>query len=194
MGFAGGMVWALDLDDFNNRCGQGKHPLMNTIKAVLGPAHGQYLPTRNTEKIPSQTEEEGSTDDSHSESESENIDPEVAAVIGEKEDEVPPILQGLPGLFDEAEVNPIQGQIESSDYKVVCYFTNWAWYRPGQGKYKPEDINYELTHKFYGNSQIFDREISFLFNQCLRAGSECFNLAKEFILSKGLNFRENEFF
>ena len=37
MGFAGGMVWALDLDDFKNRCGQGHHPLMNAIKEVLGP-------------------------------------------------------------------------------------------------------------------------------------------------------------
>merc|ERR1719445_2988226 len=32
------MVWALDLDDFKNRCGQGHHPLMNTIKEVLGGA------------------------------------------------------------------------------------------------------------------------------------------------------------
>ena len=37
MGFAGGMVWALDLDDFKNRCGEGHHPLMNTIKSILGP-------------------------------------------------------------------------------------------------------------------------------------------------------------
>ena len=37
MGLGGGMVWALDLDDFKNRCGQGHHPLMNTIKEVLGP-------------------------------------------------------------------------------------------------------------------------------------------------------------
>ena len=39
----------------------------------------------------------------------------------------------------------------SGDYKVVCYFTNWAWYRPGIGKYKPEDIDYKLcTHIVYG--------------------------------------------
>ena len=40
MGFAGGMVWALDLDDFKNRCGEGPHPLMNEIKKVLGPPKG----------------------------------------------------------------------------------------------------------------------------------------------------------
>ena len=40
MGFAGGMVWALDLDDFNDRCGDGPHPLMNEIKKVLGPPKG----------------------------------------------------------------------------------------------------------------------------------------------------------
>lgn len=34
-GFAGVMVWALDLDDFNNMCGQGKYPLMNAINQEL---------------------------------------------------------------------------------------------------------------------------------------------------------------
>lgn len=34
-GFAGVMVWALDLDDFSNMCGQGKYPLMNTINQEL---------------------------------------------------------------------------------------------------------------------------------------------------------------
>merc|ERR1712223_1116732 len=39
----------------------------------------------------------------------------------------------------------------SGDYKVVCYFTNWAWYRPGVGKYIPEDIDPSLcTHVVYG--------------------------------------------
>ena len=43
---------------------------------------------------------------------------------------------------------PPAGQDE---YKVVCYFTNWAWYRPGAGKYRPEDIDSSLcTHVMYG--------------------------------------------
>jgi len=37
-GFGGGMVWALDLDDFRNLCGAGRYPLMNTMREVLGPA------------------------------------------------------------------------------------------------------------------------------------------------------------
>lgn len=45
---------------------------------------------------------------------------------------------------------PLQGPL-SGDYKVVCYFTNWAWYRPGAGKYRAEDIDPTLcTHIVYG--------------------------------------------
>lgn len=36
-------------------------------------------------------------------------------------------------------------------FKVVCYFTNWAWYRQGIGKYLPETIDERLcTHIVYG--------------------------------------------
>lgn len=42
-------------------------------------------------------------------------------------------------------------QINNSDtYKIVCYFTNWAWYRSDKGHYLPENINPNLcTHIVY---------------------------------------------
>lgn len=40
---------------------------------------------------------------------------------------------------------------DDGKFKVVCYFTNWAWYRPGEGKYLPENIDENLcTHIVYG--------------------------------------------
>jgi len=47
---------------------------------------------------------------------------------------------------------------DKGGFKVVCYFTNWAWYRPGEGKYTPDDIDTNLcTHIVYGFA-VLNRE------------------------------------
>lgn len=46
---------------------------------------------------------------------------------------------------------PIPLTPNSGHYKLVCYFTNWAWYRKGLAKYTPDNIDVNLcTHVVYG--------------------------------------------
>ncbi|GCC29494.1 hypothetical protein chiPu_0007936, partial [Chiloscyllium punctatum] len=48
-----------------------------------------------------------------------------------------------------------------SAYRLVCYFTNWAQYRPGAGKYKPENVDPCLcTHLIYAFAGMKDNQIS----------------------------------
>lgn len=43
---------------------------------------------------------------------------------------------------------------------IVCYFTNWAWYRPGDGKFMPSDIDASLcTHYMYAFAMLSDNTI-----------------------------------
>jgi GH18 family chitinase len=45
---------------------------------------------------------------------------------------------------------PVGSGSADKGYKIVCYFTNWAQYRPKTGKYLPEDIDPHLcTHIIY---------------------------------------------
>ncbi|XP_046681145.1 uncharacterized protein LOC124367957 isoform X1 [Homalodisca vitripennis] len=47
---------------------------------------------------------------------------------------------------------------ESSEKRVVCYYTNWSVYRPGTAKYNPQNINpYLCTHLIYAFGGL-DRE------------------------------------
>nr|CAI5856018.1 unnamed protein product [Callosobruchus analis] len=130
MDIGGGMIWALDLDDFKARCGEGRHPLLTIIRNVLAdPGNGE------------QTAIEGPNYESSKPSDGEERKPE------EESDGDKTMTTLAPS-----------GVSETSSQAVVCYFTNWAWYRQGNGKYLPSDIDPNLcTHIVYGFA-VLDRE------------------------------------
>lgn len=46
---------------------------------------------------------------------------------------------------------------EKKPYKIVCYYTNWAQYRPQSGSFFPENINPKLcTHIIFAFAKIND--------------------------------------
>lgn len=48
----------------------------------------------------------------------------------------------------------------NSEYKRVCYYTNWSQYRPGVGRYTPDNINPKLcTHIIYAFAKVINSEI-----------------------------------
>nr|XP_023029163.1 probable chitinase 10 isoform X2 [Leptinotarsa decemlineata] len=228
MGLGGGMIWALDLDDFKNICGCEEYPLLRTInrvlrgyavpepKCILGKPQSAKPPTKPVlESSPSTlspippTHPPTVTEPSHNPPEKKpcegrlfvphetdcnqyylcnqgelqvqscgsglfwNVDhcdwPEnaqchpdgstlapvdVAAESTEAQERpetatesgyLPPVETGVTPSY------PGTASQEEDEYKVVCYFTNWAWYRQGDGKYLPSDIDPELcTHINYG--------------------------------------------
>ena len=44
---------------------------------------------------------------------------------------------------------------------MICYYTNWAQYRPGQGKYTPDNIDpFLCTHIIYSFAKISNGQLA----------------------------------
>lgn len=54
-------------------------------------------------------------------------------------------------------------QRKQMNYKRVCYYTNWSQYRPGEGKYTPDNIDAKLcTHIIYAFAKLANNKLETL--------------------------------
>ncbi|CAH0390045.1 unnamed protein product [Bemisia tabaci] len=167
MNLGGAMIWALDLDDFKNRCGEGRHPLLTTIAKVLAPPPGSggdvdYVTpsyestttTRPTTLKPITTTTTKKPKPTYKPPDYEiptrpDYENPYRPTTTKPTTTRPPyeITTSLKPTTTTSYYPPAL----KSEFKVICYFTNWAWYRQGPGKYLPSDIDSDLcTHIIYG--------------------------------------------
>merc|ERR550532_3760116 len=166
------------LPDGRKACSEGKYKPHSTCGQYFFCVHSKWttqscpsgLHWDNANKICNFPDAAGCDGSAAADAEEETDDqaeavvsvPETAPVIAEWEEperpeeeeedyEYKPWQPPTPAPRPDYDNKPLTNGL-SGDYKIVCYFTNWATYRQtGGGKFDPEDIDYRLcTHIIYG--------------------------------------------
>lgn len=146
-GYGGGMVWTVDMDDFSGTCSGIKYPLLHVMAHHL---YGKPIPAGSqVSKIVARA--------------AANPLPGITTSMSPTTNHT---LNSGTGLIksdasvDAAAANSTIEDKESTNARVVCYYTNWSRKRPGTGKFEPNDIDPTLcTHLIYAFAGLKENKI-----------------------------------